>query len=223
MLLIAFVSALVLQDLPPTYPPTPQQFPDRQSTFIQGTLNVASGERATLRANADGTYDLIGVDRIRIADVMPPAEGSTDTINEAQAGTLRFSLHANRDVGSLLKVENGQSVGLAYSGYVVRLAGGQAHGPEATSVCTVPPGMANFEHWPEPVIQVVIGGLRHSDDIVPTCPPPIGPATEAEVGAEVDALTQEGTSSGQVLDTVCIVRALLRHRPRRGPPPRRGF
>ncbi|WGM30639.1 hypothetical protein [Brevundimonas sp. NIBR11] len=193
MLFIALVSALALQDPPPAYPPTPQRFPDRQSAFIQGTLNIAIGERATLRANADGTYDLIGVDRIQIGDVMPPAAGSTATINEAEAGTLRFSLHANQDVGSILKVENSHSEGLAYSGFVVRFAGGQAQGPEATSVCTVPPGMANFEHWPEPVIQVVIGSLRKSEDTVPTCPPHIDPAPEAEV----DALTEEGIRLGR--------------------------
>lgn len=201
MLFIALVSALVLQDVPPAYPTTPQRFPDRQSTFIQGTLNVALGERATLRANADGAYDLIRVDRIEISDVMPPANGSTGAINEAEAGTLRFGLHARQDVGSLLKVENGQSSGLAYSGFVVRYAGGQSRGPEATSVCTVPPGSTTFEHWPEPLIQVVIGGLTRSEDTVATCPPHIEPSPEPED----DALSEEGVQLGRLstLFAVC--------------------
>jgi len=100
-----------------------------------------------------------------------PPRGSREHPNGAAAGTLRFGLHMRRDVGSLLKVENGQDEGLEYSGFVVRYVGGQARGPEATSVCTVPPGMATFERWPEPVIQVVIGSLTRSDDALPTCPP----------------------------------------------------
>jgi hypothetical protein len=31
--------------------------------------------------------------------------------------------------------------------------------------------MVTFERWPEPVIQVVVGGLQPSSDAVPTCPP----------------------------------------------------
>lgn len=171
------IVALSARDAPtrqmaqPVHPATPQRFAGRQSAYVQGTLNVAAGERATLRQNADGTYDLVRVDRIQVRDVLPQAEGSRDHPNDAAPGTIRFGLHARQDVGSLLKVENGQAEGLKYAGHVVRYVGGEARGPTPTSVCTVPPGMANFEHWPEPVIQVVIGGLTRSDDAVPTCPP----------------------------------------------------
>ena len=166
--LIAGVAAFSLQ-VP--HPATPQQFEGRRSSFVQGTLNVAAGERATLRRNVDGTYDLVRVDRIEVGDVLPPADGSRDHPNGADAGTVRFGLHLRQDVGSMLKVENGQDEGLKYSGFVVRVVGGQRRGPDATSVCTVPPGMATFERWPEPVIQIVIGNLARSDDAVPTCPP----------------------------------------------------
>lgn len=193
MLLIAVVSALILQNAPVAHPATPQQFRDRRSSFVQGTLNVASGERATLRQNADGTYDLVRVDRIEVRDVLPPTNGSNTAVNGADAGTLRFGLHARQDVGSLLKVENGQSEGLAYSGYIVRYVGGQASGPDETSVCTVPPGMASYEQWPEPVVQVVIGGLRRSDDTVPTCPPQFETPPEA-----ADALMTEGERLGRL-------------------------
>ncbi len=171
MLLTALMAGIVAYGAQVPYPATPQQFEGRRSSFVQGTLNLVAGERATLRQNAEGSYDLTGVDRIEVRDVLPPAEGSGDHPNGAAPGTVRFGLHVRRDVGSLLKVENGQDEGLKYSGFVVRYVGGQARGPEATSVCTVPPGMANFEHWPEPVIQIVIGGLARSDDVVPTCPP----------------------------------------------------
>lgn len=173
MLLIALMSGIVAQGAQIPHPATPQQFPGRRSSYVQGTLNVAAGERATLRRNADGTYDLVQVDRIQVRDVLPPADGSRVHPNGAAPGTVRFSLHARQDVGSLLKVENSQDEGLKYSGFIVRYVGGQARGPAATSVCTVPVGMATFEHWPEPVIQVVVGGLIRSDDAVPTCPPHI--------------------------------------------------
>lgn len=171
-----------LQEAPqaPPYPQTPQQVEGRRSGFVQGTLNVALGERATLRRNADGTYDLIAVDSIEVEDVLPPQDGSPAAeLNGAAPGTLRFGLHGRRDVGSLLKVENGQDAGLKYSGFVVRIVGGQARGPAETSVCTVPAGMVTFERWPEPVIQVVVGGLQPSADTLPTCPPHTEPAAAA--------------------------------------------
>lgn len=171
MLLTALMAGIVAYSAQVPHPATPQQIEGRRSSYVQGTLNVAAGERATLRRNADGTYDLVRVDRIEVRDVLPPAEGSRDHPNGAAPGTVRFALHARQDVGSLLKVENGQDEGLKYSGFIVRYVGGQRRGPDATSVCTVPPGMANFERWPEPVIQIVIGGLARSDDAVPTCPP----------------------------------------------------
>jgi hypothetical protein len=171
MLFAALMAGILLQDAPLAYPPTPQQFEGRRSGFVQGTLNVAAGERATLRRNANGTYDLIQVDRIEVRDVLPPAEGSREPLNEAAPGTIRFGLHARRDVGSLLKVENSQGEGLKYSGFIVRYVGGQARGPAETSVCTVPSGMTSYEHWNEPVIQIVVGGLQTSADTVPTCPP----------------------------------------------------
>lgn len=171
MLMTTLVAGIVAYGSQVPHPATPQQFEGRRSSYVQGTLNVVAGERATLRQNVDGTYDLVRVDRIEVRDVLPPPEGSRDHPNGAAPGTVRFSLHLRQDVGSLLKVENGQDQGLGYSGFIVRIVGGQARGPAKTSVCTVPPGMANFEQWPEPVIQIVIGGLRRSDDAVPICPP----------------------------------------------------
>lgn len=171
MLRVALMAALTLQEAPLAHPATPQQIEGYRSAFVQGTLNVAIGERATLRRNADGTYDLVAVERIEFGDVRPPAEGSVGPINHASDGTLRFGLQARRDVGSILKVENNQGDGLRYSGHIVRYVGGQARGPAATSVCTVPAGKVSYEHWPEPVLQVVIGGLQRSDDALPTCPP----------------------------------------------------
>lgn len=171
MLFAVLMAGVVAQSAQVAHPAAPQQFAGFRSSFVQGTLNVATGERATLRRNADNSFDLVRVDRIEVRDVLPPAQGSRTHPNSAGPGTLRFSLHARKDVGSLLKVENGLDEGLKYSGFVVRYVGGSPRGPEETSVCTVPSGMATFEQWPEPVIQVVVGSLSRSDDAVPTCPP----------------------------------------------------
>lgn len=171
LFLTALMAGMLVQSEQVAHPATLQQFPGRRSGFVQGTLNVIAGEQATLRRNEDGTYDLVRVDRIQVGDVLPPADGSRDHPNTAEPGTIRFGLHGRQDVGSLLKVENGQDQGLKYFGLVVRYVGGQPRGPEATSVCSVPPGMVNFEHWPEPVIQVVVSGLEKSDDALPVCPP----------------------------------------------------
>lgn len=167
---LALMFGLLIQSAPLPHPATPQTFEGRQSAYVQGTLNVASGERATLRRNADGTYDLVRVDRIRVEDVLPPREGSRGNPNRAAPGTIRFSLHARQDVGSILKVENGQEEGVKYHAFIVRYVRGQPQGPSATSVCSVPAGMLTFEHWPEPVVQVVVGGLEPSNDATPTCP-----------------------------------------------------
>lgn len=169
-MLMSLMAALIVQSAAVPHPATPQQFPRRQSAYVQGTLNVALGERATMRRNTDGTYDLVRVDRISPRDVLPPEEGSRDALNKAPPGTIRFALHARQDIGSILKVENGQAVGLSYMGFIAPYRGGRARPPEPTSVCTVPAGMATFEHWQEPVVQVVIADLGQSNDALPVCP-----------------------------------------------------
>lgn len=170
MLFTTLMAGMLFQAATPPHPATPQQFAGRRSAFVQGTLNLATGERATLRRNADGTFDMVGVDQIQVRDVLPPAEGSRHQPTKAAPGTVRFSLHGRQDIGSLLKIENSQGEGLKYAGFIVRIVNGQPRGPDETSVCTVPPGMVAFEHWREPVIQIAVGGLERSDDIVPTCP-----------------------------------------------------
>lgn len=162
-----------------------QQFPGTRSAYVQGTLNLAAGERATLRRNEDGSYTLEKVERIGVEDVIPPRSGSPAEaqLNGAPAGALRFGLHARRDVGSLLKVENGAGDGLKYAGFIVRVSGGRPGGPTPTSVCTVPAGLVSFEHWPEPVTQIVIGSLERSDDRLPTCPPHAGSQQTADAAA----------------------------------------
>lgn len=100
MALTALMAGIAVQIAQFAHPATPQQFSGRRSTFVQGTLNIAAGERATLRRNPDGTYDLIKVDRIQIRDVLPPAEGTRQTLDKVEQGTISFGLHARQDVGS---------------------------------------------------------------------------------------------------------------------------
>lgn len=126
-MLAMFMAAVLAQDPAPAHPSTPQQVEGRRSAFVQGTLNVAAGEQATLRRNADGTYDLIAVDAVTPDAVSPIADGAS----AAPQGTIRFGLAGRRDTGSILKVENSQGEGLRYVAFIVRYVGGEARGPRS--------------------------------------------------------------------------------------------
>ena len=155
-------------------PALAQQGPPRtpRSAYVQGTLNVAAGERVTLRRLDNGEFELTKAEIVGTEAALPPA-GATPSdagrLNSAAPGTVVFTLGMRRDVGSFLKIENGLETGFAYVGYIVRYVGGQAHGPSRTSVCTVPSGLASFEHWNEPVIQAILGTLSTNEDKVPVC------------------------------------------------------
>lgn len=148
--------------------------PGTRSGFVQGTLNLAAGERVVLRLKADGTFEMIEAATVGLEAALPPASGSQGdltTLMKAEPGTIAFSLGLRRDAGSFLKIENGLDKGFGYAGYIVRFSGGRAVGPARTSVCSVMPGKLGFEHWQEPVIQVVAGSLHTVED-APTCESP---------------------------------------------------
>ncbi|ATQ41886.1 hypothetical protein [Caulobacter mirabilis] len=172
-MLTAVLFALALASkaqTPGVKPATPSGQPATRSAFVQGTLNLAIGERATLRRQPDGSYVLDHVERISVEDVAPPANGGrAETLNGTSPGTVRLALNARRDVGSILKVENGTGEALQYNAFIVRIAGGKPQPPAKTSVCTIPAGLVSYEHWPEPVIQVVAGGLKATPEKTPAC------------------------------------------------------
>lgn len=143
-----------------------------QSAFVQGSLNLAAGERVTLRRLDDGSFELVKTERIEFSEVAPPANATpadAGGLVSARPGTITFALHLRRDVGSLLRIENATSDGLKYMGFIRRVSGGQVSAPARTSTCTVPPGKAVFEHWQEPVIQVVAADFSDIAGDMPVC------------------------------------------------------
>lgn len=132
------------------------------SAYVHGSLNLAAGERVVLKQEADGSFTFVGAQFVGLDAALPPQPGQRAdlaTLNRAEPGTIAISLGARRDAGSFLKIENGLDKNLKYIGFVVRFVGGQARGPARTSVCTVMAGKLGFEHWNEPVIQMVMANL----------------------------------------------------------------
>lgn len=149
-----------------------QESPPTRSAYVQGSLNLAAGERVVLRRADDGTYTMAGTERVEMSAVLPPAGTKPEDVRgllTTAPGTLSFALQLRRDVGSLLRVENATGKGLRYVAYIRRVSGGQTTEPLRTSVCTVPPGLVVFEHWQEPVIQVVAASFEDVEGEAPVC------------------------------------------------------
>lgn len=165
-------TGIALAQTPPT-PDTPAtaQRPTR-SGYVQGSLNIAAGERVALKQEADGTFTFVGAEFVGLDAALPPQPGQRAdlaTLNRAASGTIAVSLGGRRDVGSFLKIENGLDKNLKYVGFVVRFVGGQPRGPARTSVCTVMAGKLGFEHWNEPVIQMVMADLSTVEGEAAVC------------------------------------------------------
>ncbi len=155
-------------------PRTPPEQGSRraQSAYVQGSLNLAIGERVVLRPSADGAFELVEARFLGIDAALPPAAGSQtrfEDVFKAEPGTIALSLGARQDVGSFLKIENGLDRAFAYTGFIARYQGGRRREPARTSVCTVPAGKLGYEHWNEPVIQAVLANFSTRDDAAPVC------------------------------------------------------
>lgn len=168
MFITAFLFASAL-DQALAYPAQPQRFQERNSAYVQGTLNLVFSERAVLRLRDDGNYDLIRVDKIGVDAVEPPPADHQGPLNKAEEGTITLALHGNARLGILVKIENATGRGLKYVGYIVPVAQGRVQPIERTTVCTVPAGIVAFEHWTTPILQFVAGGLEQTDDELPRC------------------------------------------------------
>ncbi|RZJ01180.1 MAG: hypothetical protein EON90_04420 [Brevundimonas sp.] len=143
-----------------------------QSAYVQGSLNLLLGERVTLTRSDDGTYALTSVGLVQITDILPPADTKPEDVRgllTTPAGTLSFGLQSRRDVGSILRVENATGKGIRYVAYIRRVSQGAVTEPRRTSVCTVPPGLVVFEHWPEPVFQVIAASFEDVEGDAPVC------------------------------------------------------
>jgi hypothetical protein len=143
-----------------------------QSAYVQGTLNLVAGERATLTRADDVSYELVRAERVTMDAILPPANVKPEDARgllTTPTGTLSFALQMRRDVGSLLRVENATGKGLRYTAYIRRVSQGQVTEPARTSVCTVPAGLVVFEHWQEPVVQLVAATFEEVEGDGPVC------------------------------------------------------
>ncbi len=160
---------------PPTQAPSaqsPSQARETRSAYVQGTLNLAAGERAVMKQQPDGSFALEGVQFVGTDAALPPVQGTTTRLEDiftASPGTIALSLGARRGEASYLKVENGLDRMLDYTGFIVRFRDGRAQAPTRTSICTVMAGKLGFERWPEPVIQVVLADFKTVDGTTPDC------------------------------------------------------
>lgn len=143
-----------------------------RSAYVQGTLNLVAGERATLTRADDGSYELARAERVTMDAILPPANVKPEDARgllTTPTGTLSFALQLRQDVGSVLRVENATGKGLRYTAYIRRVTQGEVTEPARTSVCTVPAGLVVFEHWQEPVVQLVAATFAEAEGDAPVC------------------------------------------------------
>lgn len=143
-----------------------------RSAYLEGSLNLIAGERVVLIRGGDGGFAQSAGDRVAMEDVLPPAEAKPEDLRglvTTAPGTVSFALQLRQDVGSLLRVENATGKGLKYVAYIRRVSGGEVSEPARTSVCTVPAGLVAFEHWPDPVVQVIAAGFEDAEGDAPVC------------------------------------------------------
>ena len=77
--------------------------------------------------------------------------GPSSIATPLKPGEIRFSLGDNEHGNILLKVESNRTDMLDYAALMVT-----EHGPQRTSVCTLQPGIAVFESWQEPILQLAL-------------------------------------------------------------------
>jgi hypothetical protein len=114
--------------------------------YYKGILGILPGETLYLEADSVGG---------QVKNLHPV----TSVKNKANTIIVKLEqLHDPKlDRHMLLTVTNPFSKTLRYQAAIL---GAQQDHPEATSACPVGPGQQNFEHWPEPLVRVLIKDLR---------------------------------------------------------------
>jgi hypothetical protein len=138
------------------------------------SLTLYPGERVVVRLEAGGKLSLVSAEPAAATEAEPPKPGrASDDSKDPPAGALAFTLGV---VGgqTLLKIDSGLSQAMDYR---ARLRRDGAATDEPSSVCTVLPLLASFEHWPYAVGQITLSrfATRATNEVV--CPDP-APATE---------------------------------------------
>ena len=101
-------------------------------------LTIAPGELVTARVSDDGT-SLVEISR----EPAPTARGEPPQPAE---NTLRFTFTRMEGNQRMLFIQNGYDRTFHF---VARMFFGKRAAP--TSICSIPPHLASFEHWPHPI------------------------------------------------------------------------
>ena len=143
-----------------------------RSRYVEGTLNLAIGERVVLRPTAGGEFELVEARVVGLDVAQPPTAGTRPdmaVLFATEPGTVAVSLGMQQGVGSFLKIENRLDGSFSYMGLIVGWRDGGPTEPVRTTVCTVSKDKLGFEHWEAPVVQVVMGNLEVLPDALPVC------------------------------------------------------
>lgn len=143
-----------------------------RSVYVQGTLNLVVGERVVLRPTGGGAFELVEARFLGLEAARPPVPGTRPDMAElfpAEPGTIALSLGMQPGVGSFLKIENRLDGAFSYMGLIVGWRDGGPTEPARTTVCTVSKDRLGFEHWEEPIVQMVIANLQILPDALPVC------------------------------------------------------
>lgn len=175
MLALPLIAALAFSEpSAATAPPVIAAQAERpvRSRYVEGTLNLAVGERVVLRPRADGGFEMVEARFVGLEAALPPTPGTRPDIAAlfpAEPGTVAVSLGMQQGVGSFLKIENRLDGSFSYMGLIVGWRDGRPTEPDRTTVCTVSKDKLGFEHWAGPIIQMVMGNLQVLPDALPVC------------------------------------------------------
>ena len=75
--------------------------------------------------------------------------------------TMTIRLEQDAEVGTILTVSNPFPKPLKYRAGIHRLGYEEFHN---TSICPIPQGLKSYEHWPEPLIHILLVDFRFVDE-----------------------------------------------------------
>ncbi|WP_374469091.1 hypothetical protein [Phenylobacterium sp.] len=141
-----------------------------------GAIQLVVGDRITVRLLEGGRPEQVSVARAPAGGALPPKPGSrVGDLEAAPAGTVVLTLERTADGEVFLKLLSGVSRAFDYRAVLIHetAAAGQFAG-EPTSVCTVLPLLASFEHWPgrPRTAGVLLTGFQFRDTNEVVCPDP---------------------------------------------------
>jgi hypothetical protein len=147
----------------------------RSHLLPDGALFVATGEKVVLRIAGDGALTMVSAAPAQAADAAPPKPRSG--VDPVQAADGAVTLVLGETGGdTLLKLQSGLDKAFDYDADLVQPQPDGTLKQEPTSVCTVLPLLAGYEHWPKRhVIGIVVSRFRLRDTNAVDCPEPTRP------------------------------------------------